>query len=399
MGAHAGLAVRRAERRRLRLLEPLAATTSRSSAELGFDAYRFSLEWSRIEPEEGEFSRRRARPLPAHVRRVPRARASSRSSPSITSRRRAGWRRGRLDRAGDGRRVRPLLRARPRRTSATSIAPGLHDQRAEHRRDAWATWRAVPARAARRRRCAARSNDVLRRRAPQGGATRSVRRAGRPGRAHARDVRLPGRRRRRGGARRGSARRMEDVFLDGTRGRRLHRRADVHAHARRSRRRASARGGRAGARRWATSSGPRRSRRRSGARGTSRGTLPLLVTENGIGTDDDDAAHRVRQRGARGRARVPSPTASTCAATSTGACSTTSSGRSATAHVRARRRRPHHVRAHPEAERPLARRASPKPTPCRLRLTAVDSGRNGRQSARFHPKFEQWKDRTAWVRR
>ena len=26
-------------------------------AELGFNAYRFSLEWSRIEPEDGEFSR------------------------------------------------------------------------------------------------------------------------------------------------------------------------------------------------------------------------------------------------------------------------------------------------------------------------------------------------------
>ena len=29
----------------------------RLCADLGFDAYRFSLEWSRIEPEEGEFSR------------------------------------------------------------------------------------------------------------------------------------------------------------------------------------------------------------------------------------------------------------------------------------------------------------------------------------------------------
>ena len=31
--------------------------TSRLMAELGFNAYRFSVEWARIEPEEGWFSR------------------------------------------------------------------------------------------------------------------------------------------------------------------------------------------------------------------------------------------------------------------------------------------------------------------------------------------------------
>ena len=35
------------------------------SAELGFDNYRFSIEWSRIEPEEGRVVDRRRRPLPA----------------------------------------------------------------------------------------------------------------------------------------------------------------------------------------------------------------------------------------------------------------------------------------------------------------------------------------------
>ena len=43
-------------------------------AELGFNAYRFGVEWARIEPEEGWFSPRRARPLPPDVRSVRRAR-------------------------------------------------------------------------------------------------------------------------------------------------------------------------------------------------------------------------------------------------------------------------------------------------------------------------------------
>ena len=43
-------------------------------ADMGLGAYRFSLEWSRIEPAEGEFSIGRARALPAAVRGLPRAR-------------------------------------------------------------------------------------------------------------------------------------------------------------------------------------------------------------------------------------------------------------------------------------------------------------------------------------
>ena len=42
--------------------------TSTWSPPSGLGAYRFSLEWSRIEPAEGEFSGRVPRPLPAHVR-------------------------------------------------------------------------------------------------------------------------------------------------------------------------------------------------------------------------------------------------------------------------------------------------------------------------------------------
>ena len=41
---------------------------------LGHNAHRLSLEWSRIEPAPGEFSRSRARPLPARARpRLPTA--------------------------------------------------------------------------------------------------------------------------------------------------------------------------------------------------------------------------------------------------------------------------------------------------------------------------------------
>jgi beta-glucosidase len=42
-------------------------------AAMGLGAYRFSLEWSRIEPAEGEFSIAALGLLPPHLRRVPRA--------------------------------------------------------------------------------------------------------------------------------------------------------------------------------------------------------------------------------------------------------------------------------------------------------------------------------------
>ena len=61
-------------------------------AELGFNAYRFGVEWARIEPEEGYFSRAEL----DHYRRMCAARASStaspRWSPTTTSRSRAGSR-------------------------------------------------------------------------------------------------------------------------------------------------------------------------------------------------------------------------------------------------------------------------------------------------------------------
>ncbi len=106
---------------------------------------------------------------------------------------------------------------------------------------------------------------------------------------------------------------------------------------------------------------------------------PVYVTENGIGTTDDE--QRIR-RARRPRRRGPLPTtASTCAATSTGRCSTTSSGCSATCPASAWCRStapPSGARSSP---RPSGWASSPAPTasppdpapgraPCRLRSAA-----------------------------
>ena len=84
-------------------------------------------------------------------------------------------------------------------------------------------------------------------------------------------------------------RRMEDEFLD------AHRPATTSSACRRTRGRGSARTARSAPRRacpccrWATSSGPQSleaTLRRAWE--VTKGEVPLLVTENGIGTDDDD---------------------------------------------------------------------------------------------------------------
>jgi len=83
-------------------------------------------------------------------------------------------------------------------------------------------------------------------------------------------------------------------------------------------------------------------------RAASFSSLPIYVTENGIGTDDDD--QRIRYlTGALQGLHACSTKAWTYAATSSGRCSTTSSGPSATAQVRHRERGPHHVRTHAQA--------------------------------------------------
>ena len=80
--------------------------------------------------------------------------------------------------------------------------------------------------------------------------------------------------------------------------------------------------------------------------------LPIFVTENGLGSDDDARRVRVHLARAARASRSASPTASTCAATSTGRCSTTSSGPSATGRRSAwspSTARPRSARAKPSA--------------------------------------------------
>ena len=132
--------MRRVERGRLRLLAPLARGPRSRRRSLGFGAYRFSLEWSRIEPAPRASGRAAALDhYRRHVRRRATSGASSPSSRSTTSRRRVGWRRA----AGGRRPTRPSASARfCERAVAAPRRPGrlgLHAQRAQHRRRRWGT--------------------------------------------------------------------------------------------------------------------------------------------------------------------------------------------------------------------------------------------------------------------
>ena len=82
--------------------------------ELGFHAYRFSIEWSRIEPEENEWSRA-ARPLLAHARCLSRTRPAPRRDVPPLHDAAVGRGRRRMGEPGDRGAVRSLLRARGRR--------------------------------------------------------------------------------------------------------------------------------------------------------------------------------------------------------------------------------------------------------------------------------------------
>ena len=114
-------------------------------AGLGLDNYRFSVEWSRIEPAEGEFSRAALGALPAPVRRAARpGRRSGRDVPPLHDAAladRAGWL---GDRPG-GRALRAVLHGR-RRGAGRRDGARLHDQRAQHRGHHGLARRDVPAR-------------------------------------------------------------------------------------------------------------------------------------------------------------------------------------------------------------------------------------------------------------
>ena len=99
-------------------------------ADLGLNAYRFSLEWSRIEPEEGEFSRAALE----HYRRMLAACHENGLTPILTFHHftsprwiaaAGGWKEARTAEL-----LRPLLRAGDG-ASRRSRALRLHDQRAQ----------------------------------------------------------------------------------------------------------------------------------------------------------------------------------------------------------------------------------------------------------------------------
>ena len=286
VGAHPGLALRRVLGRRHRPLWHRWPDDLALLADLGFGAYRFSLEWSRIEPAEGEFS------VAAldHYRRMLAAChevGCCRSSRSTTSPRPAG----RWPTAGGSRRARPSgwpgSASGPSTTSATSSG-WLHDQRAERGGLGRLPVRRIPARPPR----PGRVPPGQRRDAA--GVPAGPRRGGRgpgrlPGRRHPVDARLQGAAG--GEAHVAEARTMlEDAFLEQARRRRVPRRAVLHAPALRARR-----DGRPGRGVPTTIMGyefwPRcvevAVRRAAEVTG-----IPVYVTENGIATADD--AERVR---------------------------------------------------------------------------------------------------------
>ena len=99
--------------------------------QLGFNTYRFSIEWARIEPEEGFLLQRGARPLPPHDRVLPVGR--HRADGDLPSLHRAAvvHARRRLGEREIGRPLRALLRARGR-GARRHHRLRLHHQRSQH---------------------------------------------------------------------------------------------------------------------------------------------------------------------------------------------------------------------------------------------------------------------------
>ena len=101
-------------------------------AELGFNLYRFSIEWARVEPEEGEFSSAEL----DHYRRMLAACHEHHITPLVTFHHfttpRWIMKHRRLGRCGHARKIRALLRTR-HAPSGRSDRRGLHHQRGQHR--------------------------------------------------------------------------------------------------------------------------------------------------------------------------------------------------------------------------------------------------------------------------
>ena len=156
----------------------------------GLDNYRFSVEWSRIEPAEGEFSRAAL----AHYRRQCVGLRERGVDPVVTFHHfttprwltaQGGWETDlAVERFG-------RFCARRDRGAGRRHGAGLHDQRAEHRGHHGLARRDVPAGQEGRRRCHARWRDPLADGAPGRRRGHPRRRAGRPRRPDPVDDRLP----------------------------------------------------------------------------------------------------------------------------------------------------------------------------------------------------------------
>ena len=308
----------------MRQLAPLGRG-SRHGRRLGLGSYRFSVEWSRIEPAEDEWSTASL----DHYRRMIagcRERGSFLSSPSTTSRLRGGSQhRGGWEAADTPERFCPFLRAHccgP----GDMVGMACTIERAEHRLDDGVPGRRVPSgRAGPERRrvvtanfCRAHRLAVEELRSGPGdypvGLTLSM----------TEYQAMPGGEERRDRIRRS----MEDVFLEATEG------DDFVGVQTYSRMRVGPEGAldvepgvpvtTMGYERWP-----------QGLEATIRrawevtGGTPIFVTENGISTEDDSERVSFVSDALRGCFAV-SATGSRSSDTRTGAFSTTSSGRSAT---------------------------------------------------------------------
>ena len=161
VGAHARLGLRRAVRRRLRLLAPLAPRTSPSSPTSASTTTGSRSSGAASSPRRASGRRPPSTTTAAQCEAL----LAAGVDPVVTFHHftTPRWvaRQGRLDRARHRRPLRRVLRPRSPASSATCIAPGVHDQRAEHRVDDGPPRRRVPARAPRRRSCAATVNGVF----------------------------------------------------------------------------------------------------------------------------------------------------------------------------------------------------------------------------------------------